>query len=481
MQDFLDDLKVYLIGEGRRVLSSVVEREREGRRKDVGRNAPSVGGLTQSDMSYFAEEAEALGNALMANYYIQHMLAQNPKSKETLIAAGSFFARVDNREAALVCLRRCLEMTPNDVEILWKVGTLLTEMGKLDEAKSLLEAASDIAPSHPTVRIILSAYSNHLYHSDLFYESLYNTWNFERTLTITNQLQSQHSITSKAVKWEDQEEADAKSEYANCADLIGTIDRLLELKASALADVTLARLLLHIKQYRCTLGDVRAGEDLLEDLKLPDGVTRSSKAYRDYMHDLSAYHRLVACHMMQSRDEEKRLLQAQMHLKAALQAQPECVDNWACMGRLCYQQGNKEGAVECFERAMQLETWSSKQHRGIQLQLARCYAEMKEFEKSKAQYLRCCSEHPTPVSWKGVGVACFRMSRWEEAEVALQESNRLNTRDADVWAYLAMICLKTNKRPQAEMCLQSVHMVRLSIVVYTQEVVELRPHSFSFL
>ncbi|VDK38704.1 unnamed protein product [Taenia asiatica] len=436
IQNFLGDLKVYLMQEGRQLLRRVVEGQYEPR------NMPSIGGLTQSDLHYFAEEAEVLGNLSWAKFFIQNMLAEKPKSKETLIAASSFYARVGNREEAVVCLKWCLEITPNDVEVLWNLGILLAEMGKFDEAKRLLEAAYEIASSDPTLWIVLG----------LFYESACNARDPERTFTMMN-------ITSEATKLDDQRDEGVISEYTDCMNLINTIDRLLELKASTFVDRALARLLLHLKRYRCTLGDAKAEDDF----KLPDWIARSSRIYRDYMHDLGAYHRLLARHIMQSSDEAKRLLQAETHLKAALQAQPECADNWACLGGLYYLQMDKKRAIECFERAMQLETWPIQKPRLVQVQLAQCYAEIKDFEKSRLQYLQCCHQHPTPESWKGVGVACFRLNGLEEAEVAFQEANRLNNRDPVVWAYLAMLCLKANKRSQAELCIQSVQMVRFKL------------------
>lgn len=46
---------------------------------------------------------------------------------------------------------------------LWNLGILLAEEGKFDEAKRLLEAASEIAPFDLTLWIVLGASSNHLY------------------------------------------------------------------------------------------------------------------------------------------------------------------------------------------------------------------------------------------------------------------------------------------------------------------------------
>jgi len=54
------------------------------------------------------------------------------------------------------------------------------------------------------------------------------------------------------------------------------------------------------------------------------------------------------------------------------------------------------------------------------------------------------------VSWLGVGIACYRLGELSEAEDALSEANVLNNNDPEVWAYLSLVCLKTNRRLEAE-------------------------------
>lgn len=65
MQDFLDDLKVYLIQEVRKSLSTLAESQQGSG------NVPSLGGLKERDILYFAEEAEFLGNLQSAKHYIE--------------------------------------------------------------------------------------------------------------------------------------------------------------------------------------------------------------------------------------------------------------------------------------------------------------------------------------------------------------------------------------------------------------------------
>ncbi|VUZ46936.1 unnamed protein product, partial [Hymenolepis diminuta] len=61
------------------------------------------------------------------------------------------------------------------------LGVLLAELSKLDEAKRILEAASDIEPNDVSVWIILG----------LFYESINDAWNYERTNVMLKQMKSE--------------------------------------------------------------------------------------------------------------------------------------------------------------------------------------------------------------------------------------------------------------------------------------------------
>lgn len=54
------------------------------------------------------------------------------------------------------------------------------------------------------------------------------------------------------------------------------------------------------------------------------------------------------------------------------------------------------------------------------------------------------------MSWLGVGISCYRLGELDDAEDALSEANILNNKAPEVWAYLSLICLKTNRPLEAE-------------------------------
>uniref|UniRef100_A0A8D0GYM1 Cilia- and flagella-associated protein 70 n=1 Tax=Sphenodon punctatus TaxID=8508 RepID=A0A8D0GYM1_SPHPU len=88
-------------------------------------------------------------------------------------------------------------------------------------------------------------------------------------------------------------------------------------------------------------------------------------------------------------------------------------------------------AKECYERTVDFVTDASEIH-FVYLRLGSIYLEEKEHDKAKKIYLLACKKSPTYITWLGVGIACYR------------EANALNNKNAEVWAYLALVCLQVS-------------------------------------
>ena len=61
-----------------------------------------------------------------------------------------------------------------------------------------------------------------------------------------------------------------------------------------------------------------------------------------------------------------------------------------------------------------------------------------------------CEVCPTVTAWLGVGKCSLRLRQLREAEDALAEANLLDPRNAEVWGYLSLLCLQTNRKLEAE-------------------------------
>uniref|UniRef100_A0A4X2KZK2 Cilia and flagella associated protein 70 n=1 Tax=Vombatus ursinus TaxID=29139 RepID=A0A4X2KZK2_VOMUR len=139
-------------------------------------------------------------------------------------------------------------------------------------------------------------------------------------------------------------------------------------------------------------------------------------------------------------------------------------------GHHFYLSGNHAEAKECYERTLSFVVDAAEMH-FIYLRLGSIYLEEGENEKAKNTYLLACKKSPSCLTWLGVGIACYRLEELTEAEDALSEANAMNNYNAEVWAYLTLVCLKvslqlpTDKAPSRlklkdEALLKEIHMVQ---------------------
>uniref|UniRef100_A0AAR2KD82 Cilia and flagella associated protein 70 n=1 Tax=Pygocentrus nattereri TaxID=42514 RepID=A0AAR2KD82_PYGNA len=106
-------------------------------------------------------------------------------------------------------------------------------------------------------------------------------------------------------------------------------------------------------------------------------------------------------------------------------------------------------AQKCYERTLDFVTDASDTHT-VYLRLGSIYLQSREYEKAKTTYLRACRSTPSCLTWLGLGIACYRLGELTEAEDALSEANTLNNRNPKVWGYLALVCLQTGRKLEAE-------------------------------
>jgi len=94
----------------------------------------------------------------------------------------------------------------------------------------------------------------------------------------------------------------------------------------------------------------------------------------------------------------------------------------------------------------------------LYLRLGNLYLQAGDFEPAKGTFLEGCSRYAKCSSlWLGVGIASLRLEQMADAEDALSEANILDNRNAEVWGYLALLCLSVKRLVEAAQCVdQSV-------------------------
>ena len=159
----------------------------------------------------------------------------------------------------------------------------------------------------------------------------------------------------------------------------------------------------------------------------------------------ASYYIALACVNMQ----RKLYDQARGNLTEALVYDYQNPDTWAQLGHVEYLTGNREEAKAAYERVLDFISEASDMHT-VYLRLGSLYIQEEQYEGAKHTFLLACKRSPTAFSWLGVGIACYRMGDLSEAEDALCEANILNNADPEVWGYLAMVCLRSGRKVEAE-------------------------------
>ena len=81
------------------------------------------------------------------------------------------------------------------------------------------------------------------------------------------------------------------------------------------------------------------------------------------------------------------------------------------------------------------------------------------YEEAINMMLLGCSVYASCALFLLVGISCLRLDRLQDAEDALEEANLIDNRNADVWAYMTLLCLgdETGKRlAEGARCLDQV-------------------------
>ncbi|XP_034039113.1 cilia- and flagella-associated protein 70-like isoform X2 [Thalassophryne amazonica] len=124
-------------------------------------------------------------------------------------------------------------------------------------------------------------------------------------------------------------------------------------------------------------------------------------------------------------------------------------DVWALNGHCQYLLKAFSKSVKSYEQSLDLFPLPSDIH-FVLLRLGSIYFQEKQYERAKDVYLRACRHTPSCLTWLGLGMACYKLEKLDEAESALNEATNFNFQNAEMWGYLCQISLRCGREEEAK-------------------------------
>uniref|UniRef100_A0A8B9DIJ4 Cilia and flagella associated protein 70 n=1 Tax=Anser cygnoides TaxID=8845 RepID=A0A8B9DIJ4_ANSCY len=423
-QAFLSELYVYLVDQMHVALNQLLHEE--------AASPVPLTRVTAEQLWLFAHEAEVNKDYKLAALY--HQQVKEPLFPPYWLDYGAFCLLLEDTTKAQECFREALSLDPRHVRSLLLCGIVAVVLQHYEEAEIFFEDACCLEPSSVVAWTL----------SGLFYELQNNNIQAEMAFReakkqLQAQLAKERSISEGKGGKKQIAAAYVRSTSPGPEQLLPGNSYLGLMKAHFLA-----------------------GPPPISGLSQPSS-TIFMKAVEFLMkfNAIQFVHMALAHELLEGPSCAYYLALARTYLlKEEFSKCEECLceaaridfmnpDVWALKGHLCYLKRDLAGAKECYERTISFVVDAADMH-FVYLRLGSVYLEEKEYGKAKQTYLQACKNSASCLTWLGVGIACYRLEEMGEAEDALSEANALNNSNAEVWAYLALICLHVSAQPAAK-------------------------------
>ncbi|XP_061206659.1 cilia- and flagella-associated protein 70 isoform X2 [Neopsephotus bourkii] len=437
-QAFLSELYVYLMDQMHIALNQLLFEEA----------APSAppSQVTQKQLLLFAHEAQVIKDYKLASLYHQQRIAKDQYNVECWLDYGAFCLLIEETTKAHECFQQALSLDPNHIQSLLLCGITAAMLQHDEEAKVLFEDACCLEPSSVVAWTL----------SGLFYELQDNNIQAEMAFReakklLQAQLAKERSIP-EAAEGEGEKVPDGSAD--KLTKVVEPAPACVAPKEEATAPEAAPKAVSPasgLGQPPCTIF-----METVEFLMKANAVQFIHKALAHELLSLqggpsSGYYLVLA----QTYLLKEELSKCEECLCEAVRIDCMNPNVWAQKGHLCYLKKDFGEAKECYERTMGFMEDAADMH-FVYLRLGSIYLEEKLYGRAKKIYLLACDNSASCLTWLGVGIACYRLKEMVEAEDALSEANALNNTNAEVWAYLSLICLHGGRHMEAEQCYKYV-------------------------
>ena len=125
------------------------------------------------------------------------------------------------------------------------------------------------------------------------------------------------------------------------------------------------------------------------------------------------------------------------------------LEGYVEIGHANYQLGELEKALSWYLKAIRMANLTGQEIKD-QLVFQRAghiYINLSKWEDAKVMFLMCAEDYKTAFSHFNLGVACYHLGEYEEAERVLSLVNYMDPSNAETWAYLTLVLLKKDDPP----------------------------------
>lgn len=120
-----------------------------------------------------------------------------------------------------------------------------------------------------------------------------------------------------------------------------------------------------------------------------------------------------------------RPAEAEAELRRAVKARPDLGDTWLELGGMLYRRGERIESLEALEKAASLSPGSGSAWR----QLAYARRDKQDLAGAISAWEKVAQLEPTATDWAMLGESRLKLGRWDESLAALQEAERLDSKN----------------------------------------------------